>query len=212
MEQAQGYHRKNRSFPQFLAEEKFTFQRNISGLVPEHDTPPSLIINIDQTQTPLSYVNTGEYKFSFRGGKNIPIKGVDDERQITATVSVSCTGEFLPIQLIYAGKTERSRPKYSFPPSYSVTFTENHRWNTEKSVQFFKEITFPYLEDAKQSKSYPLKKQALINMDTFKRRDNNTLKKLCAENNRDIVIVPQNLTNKFQPMDLSVNKAAKSFI
>ena len=28
----------------------------------------------------------------------------------------------------------------------------------------------------------------------------------------DVVIVPHNLTNKFQPLDLSVNKAAKSFI
>ena len=39
-----------------------------------------------------------------------------------------------------------------------------------------------------------------------------TLKKLCAENNCDVVIVPHNLTNKFQPLDLSVNKAAKLFI
>ena len=62
--------------PQFLAEEKFTFQRNILALVFEHDNPPSLIINIDQT--PLSYVNTGKYTFSFKGAKNISIKGVDD--------------------------------------------------------------------------------------------------------------------------------------
>ena len=68
------------------------------------------------------------------------------------------------------------------------------------------------MEDAKRSKSYPLKQQALINMDTFKGQNNDTLKKLYAENNRDIVIVPQNLTNKFQPLDLSINKAAKSFI
>ena len=49
-------------------------------------------------------------------------------------------------------------------------------------------------------------------MDTFKGQGNETLKKLCAGNNCDVVIVPHNLTNKFQPLDLSVNKAAKSFI
>ena len=49
-------------------------------------------------------------------------------------------------------------------------------------------------------------------MDTFKGQDNDTLKKLCDENNCDVVIVPHNLTNKSQPFDLSVNKAAKSFI
>ena len=49
-------------------------------------------------------------------------------------------------------------------------------------------------------------------MDTFKGQDNDTLKKLCAENNCDTIIVPHNLTNMFQPLDLSVYKAAKSFI
>ena len=137
---------------------------------------------------------------------------MDDKRQITATFAVSCTGEFVPIQLIDAGKTERSLPKYSFPPSFSVTFTENHRSNTEKSVEFFKEIIFPYFEDTKRSKSYPLQEHALIIIDTFKGQDNDKLKMLCAENNCDVVIVSRNLTNKFQPLDLLVNKAAKSFI
>ena len=67
---------KVRSFPQCLAEEKFTFQRNISALISEHDILPSMIINIDQT--PLLYRNTGKCTFSFKGVKNISIKGVDD--------------------------------------------------------------------------------------------------------------------------------------
>ena len=49
-------------------------------------------------------------------------------------------------------------------------------------------------------------------MDTFKGQDNDILKKKCAENNCDVVIVPHNLTNKLQPLDLSINKAVKSFI
>ena len=120
---------------------------------------------------------------------------MDDTCQITANFAVGCIGGFLPIQLIYAGKV-----------------TENHWSNTEKSVEFFKEIIFPYLEDTKRSKSYSLEQHALIIMDTFKGQDNDTLKKLCTENNCDVVIVPHNLTNKLQPLDLSVNKAAKSFI
>ena len=64
------------------------------------------------------------------------------------------------------------------------------------------------MKDTKRSKSYPF---ALIIMGTFKWLDNDTLKKLSAENNCD-VIVRDNLTNKFQPLDLSVDKAAKKFI
>ena len=68
------------------------------------------------------------------------------------------------------------------------------------------------MEDTKRSKSSPLEQHALITVDTFKGQDSDTWKKLCAENNCNVVIVPHNLTNKFQPLDLSVNKAAKSFI
>ena len=49
-------------------------------------------------------------------------------------------------------------------------------------------------------------------MGTSKVQDNDALKKLCVEYSCDVVIPPHNLTNKFQPLDLSVNKAAKSFI
>ena len=49
-------------------------------------------------------------------------------------------------------------------------------------------------------------------MDTFKGQDNDTMKELCAVNHCEIVIVPHNLTNKFQPLDISVNKAANSYI
>ena len=49
-------------------------------------------------------------------------------------------------------------------------------------------------------------------MDTFKGQDNDILKEFCSINRCELVIVPHNLTNKFQPLDLSVNKAAKAFI
>ena len=47
-------------------------------------------------------------------------------------------------------------------------------------------------------------------MDTFK--DNKEVAKLCCENNCVFIIVPHNLTKKFQPLDITFNKPAKSFI
>ena len=49
-------------------------------------------------------------------------------------------------------------------------------------------------------------------MDTFKRQDNDEIRKFCAKNSCEIVIIPHNLTNKFQPLDINVNKTAKSFV
>ena len=118
----------------------------------------------------------------------------------------------MPFQLIYKGTTKRSLPKFEFPKSFSVSFTKNHWSNTEKSIEFFEEIIFPYLLSVKEQMGYPKEQYSLIIMDTFKGQDNETLKELCVDNYCEIVIVPHNLTNKFQSLDRCVNKAAKSFI
>ena len=52
----------------------------------------------------------------------------------------------------------------------------------------------------------------LIIMDTFKRQDNDVILDLCENQMCQAVFVPHNLTNKFQPLDITVNKLAKSFI
>lgn len=195
---------------QFLAEEKLTFQRNISSIIKDHDIPKDLILNLDQT--PLSYVSPGKYTFNPIGAKTVPIKGIDDKRQITATFSVSMTGTFLPIQLIYEGKTRRCLPNYDFPNGFNVTYSPNHWSNTEKSVELFQKIIFPYFKTVKSSKKYPKEQMSLIIMDTFKGQENDIVLDLCKKHFCQVVIVPHNLTNKFQPLDITVNKPAKSFI
>ena len=52
----------------------------------EHDIPPSLIVNLDQTL--LNYVFPERYTPSFRGAKNVLIKGLDNNNQITRTFAV----------------------------------------------------------------------------------------------------------------------------
>ena len=105
----------------FLEEEKLIFQRNISNVILDYEVPSALVLNLDQT--PLSYVSPGKYTFSSKGLKNVPIKGLDDKRQITATFVVSASCSFLPIQLIYQGKLKRCLLEFTFPSNFEVTFT-----------------------------------------------------------------------------------------
>ena len=58
----------------------------------------------------------------------------------------------------------------------------------------------------------PQQQHSLVIMDTFKGQDNDIIKEFCSKNRCEVVIVPHNLTNKFQPLDLTVNKAGKAFI
>ena len=138
---------------QFLDEEKLTFQGNISTIIEDHDILKDLILNLDQT--PLSYVSPGKYTLNPKGAKTVPITGVDDKRQITATFSIGMTGSFLPIQLIYEGKTRRYLPNYDFPKGFNITYSPSHWCNTEKSVELFQKVIFPYLKNVKVSKKYP---------------------------------------------------------
>ena len=194
----------------FLVEKKFTFQRAIAKAVSDHDIPMELVLNLDQA--PLSYVSPGKYTFDLKGSKTVPIKGVDDKRQITVAFTVTASGSFLLIQIIYSAKTKLSLPKFDVPKCFDVTFTRNHWSNYDKCVNLFKKIIFPYLKSKKEELGYPKKQYSLIVMDTFKGQDNADIKKLCLKNDCELVIVPYDLTNKFQPLDISINQKAKKFV
>ena len=49
-------------------------------------------------------------------------------------------------------------------------------------------------------------------MDIFKGQDNADIKKLCLKYDYELVIVPHNLTNKFQSLDISINQKPKKFV
>ena len=155
---------------QFLAEEKFTCQKAISTYVHDHDIPTDLIINLDQT--PLSYVSPGKHTFNMKWAKHVPIKGVDNKRRITATFAVSASGDFLPMQLIYAGETKRCLPKFTFTRSFHVTYTKNYLSNQVKVTEHFGKVIFPFLDQIKERMGYPKEQMSLVIMDTFKGQDN----------------------------------------
>ena len=49
-------------------------------------------------------------------------------------------------------------------------------------------------------------------MGTFNGQNNDATTNLCADNDCAMVIVPHNLTNKFQLLNITVNKPATCFI
>ena len=56
-------------------------------------------------QTPLSHVSVGKSTMALHGAKSVAIKGLTDKRNIALSFVVSLSGEFLPMQIIYGGKT-----------------------------------------------------------------------------------------------------------
>ena len=140
-----------------------------------------------------------------KGSKTVPIKGVDNKWHITATFTVT----LLPIQLMYSGKTKRSILRYDFPSCFYFTFTPNPLSSYQKCVRFFEKIIFPYVKTKKEELDYPKHQYSLIVMDTLKGQHNAEIKALCLKKYCEFVIVPHNLTNKFQSFDIPINQKAK---
>ena len=84
------------------------------------EIPMELIINFDQTG--IRYVPVSDWTMAEEGAKRVELLGKDDKRQLTAVFAGSTSGELLPPQLIYQGKTTRCLPHYDFPSDWLIKF------------------------------------------------------------------------------------------
>ena len=82
---------------------KQTYLQRVVAIVRCHKIPEKLVINLDQTG--LNIVPSGEWTMEREGSKSVILAGLDDKRQITTTFVATLDGQFLPIQLLYQGKT-----------------------------------------------------------------------------------------------------------
>ena len=64
---------------------------------------------------------------------------------ITATFTITFDRHFLPMQLIYAGKTTKRLPRVQFPASFSLSFNPKHYNNEEESIKVLSDIVIPYV-------------------------------------------------------------------
>ena len=92
---------------------EYLFLYEITSRVEQYAFPDSLIINFDLT--PLKLIQCGNSTHANKNSSNITIVKASHKRSITATFAITLSEEFLPIQLIYRGKTTQSLPRYHFP-------------------------------------------------------------------------------------------------
>ena len=147
-----------------------------------------------------------------KGSTSIPIAGLSEKSSMTATFTVTLNGTFLPMQLIYGGKTKQSLPKFDFPESFSLSANPKHYSNTVESIKLIEEIIVPYVEKERASLKLSDKEPALLIMDVFRGQMTEDVLNVLKENNILLVRVPANMTHLFQPLDLTVNGIFKAFM
>ena len=122
------------------------------------------------------------------------------------------TGEFLPPQLIYQGKTSACLPRYKFPDDWHVTCTPNH-WSCEdKMKEYIEHIIMPYVDCKHKALKLTPDHPLLAIFDVFKGQQTKDVLRMLEENNIHVVSIPANCTDRLQPMDVSVNKSVKEFM
>ncbi len=77
---------------------------------------------------------------------------MDDKLQITAVFGCSITVDFLPIQIIYKGKTKRSLPSFAFPPDWYAKFSHNNEGTMQ---DYINKVLRPYIKRKKAELKLP---------------------------------------------------------
>ena len=144
-------------------ETKKLFLLDIKNTTHMDEIPPQAIINWDHTG--INYVPVSSWTMEAPGTKRVEIIGKNDKRQLTAVLGCSMSGDFLPPQLIYQGKTKKC---LQFPDSWDVTYSENHWANENTTHQYIINILLPYLQGKRKELKLSPTHRALVLFDNFK--------------------------------------------
>ena len=166
----------------------------------EHKIPSYMVINLDQT--PSKFVPGCNKTLAKKGCKSVPIAGSADKHMIIAAFSITLTGEFLPVQLIYGGDTTKSIPAVSFPSDFVISVNKKHYSNEKEALNMLENIIISYVEQQHVSLNLAFDHPVLIIMDVFKDQMTCAVRELLNENHILLEKVPANLTYLFQPLDV----------
>ena len=189
---------------------KDNFLMDIKAIATIEEVPDDMILNWDQTA--IKYIPVSNWTMVTEGSKRIELIGQDDKRQITTTFAGTLTGNFLPIQLVYEGKTTRCHPSIIFPKGWHITHIDNHWCNEDTMIDYVKLVIVPYMAEIRKKLALSQTHTGLMILDEFKGQTTQKILRLLEEYHLMYVIVPPNCTDRLQPLDVSVNQAAKHFI
>lgn len=115
----------------------------------------------------MLYVPISSWTMETEGLKRIEAAGKDDKRQII-TVFGASIGDFLPVQLVYQGKTSRCLHQVKFPTGWDITYSKNH-WSYENTMKhYINNIILPYIRKKRDDLKLPHDYPALTFFNNFK--------------------------------------------
>ena len=186
--------------------------------ISEHDVPKSVLVNSDQTG--VTYSAGGLATWAPINSKQVEVLGKDERQTFTLMVGISMSGEVLPFQAIYSGKTPASLPTDEAPDYTKATQelkfrlessgTDTH-WSTIKTMQsYVTNILVPYFESHRKRLNQP-DQLCVWQIDCWSVHKSIEFRSWMWKSYPWIRIhyVPANCTGLFQPCDVGIQRILK---
>ena len=181
----------------------------LADILHKYNIPDGLIYNCDETNA--LFVPRANRTIAKCGTKRIRLIGVGkDKAQITCTLACTAEGDVLPVQYIFAGKSERCHPK--IPPSEGSYFdhSESH-WQTVKSyLEYLKRIIVAHkIKYITEKKLSLVQQKAILIHDLHFTHKEESVRDFLIENGIIPVYIPASCTDAMQVCDTVINKTFK---
>ena len=160
----------------------------------------------------------GQRTWNAKGSEPVHLVGAEDRRAITATMSSAASGDLLPTQLIFQGKTNRVVPKGEASErlqnsGHHLTSTINH-WS---SMQTCKDFVVRVLQPWWKKKVSEMRLQETAKLiwliDCWSVHVSKAFRDWCKEEHcswLSTVYVAANCTSKLQPADVILQRPFKA--
>jgi hypothetical protein len=190
----------------------------LACVIRDEDIPPSCIVNADQTQV---IYNMGSHStWSPTGERQVHVLGVEEKRAFTLLVAASLSGDMLPFQAIYTGKTTRSIPDQTAPGfaraanlgfllEYSNT---SSYWSTQATMRsFVSKILAPYFRAQIALHCLPISQRCIFQIDCWSVHRSSEFRSWMATMYPWIIIqyIPGGCTGLFQACDVGLQRILK---
>jgi hypothetical protein len=168
-------------------------------------------------QTGVHLVPASNWTYEEKGAASVAVVGAEDKRQITACVASSLSGELLPLQLIFQGKTPRSLPPAtaaSIASGAHLTFSDNHWSNQTTMQQYIEKIILPFAETCIERHRLRADARIMLVLDVWSVHKSEEFRRFIRTKHPRIhlVFIPPNCTSKLQVADVALQRPFKSSI
>jgi hypothetical protein len=190
---------------------------------------PDLVLEMDETLAP--WVPCDDRTFAPMGCEKVQIQGINDRRGNTATITISRSGNLLPLQLIWEGKTDRSIPKFNWPDNIINCFSgpsskKNStctKWQNAKTIKEYSlQIIKPYMTEMRtrllaeaEAGGRQLEKEklrGLLILDHHWSHECADFNLVMADIEVDVLLLPKSATDLYSVLDVSLNRPFKSHL